>query len=128
MTQWCGVKFKNSTPHHCVIVHSIEYKSKVPAVWKGLAGDANIEFVLAKIDPDGKNEWHHPDQDGTPISHSFGITMQTRVGEVGPVQNPSGKSQRLKARSVVSGADRRFSVVGGRFFGVLLEKSREIGR
>ena len=29
-------------------------KSKIPAVWKGLAGDSNIEFVLAKIDPNGK--------------------------------------------------------------------------
>lgn len=29
-------------------------KSKVPSVWKGLIGDANIQFALAKIDPDGK--------------------------------------------------------------------------
>lgn len=30
-------------------------KSKVPAVWKGLVGDANIEFALAATDPDGKS-------------------------------------------------------------------------
>ena len=29
-------------------------KSKVPAPWNGLVADANIEFVLAKTDPDGK--------------------------------------------------------------------------
>lgn len=29
-------------------------KSKVPAVWKGLVGDANIQFELATKDPDGK--------------------------------------------------------------------------
>lgn len=28
-------------------------KSAVPPVWKGLLGDANIEFALAKTDPDG---------------------------------------------------------------------------
>jgi hypothetical protein len=29
-------------------------KSNVPDVWKGLVGDPNIEFILAKLDPDGK--------------------------------------------------------------------------
>ena len=29
-------------------------KSKIPAPWKGLAADANIQFELAKRDPDGK--------------------------------------------------------------------------
>lgn len=29
-------------------------KSQVPVPWKGLIGDANIQFALAKIDPDGK--------------------------------------------------------------------------
>src|SRR5262249_39684152 len=30
-------------------------KSKVPAVWKGLVADANIQFVLATKDPSGKS-------------------------------------------------------------------------
>ena len=29
-------------------------KSKVPAAWKGLIGDSNIQFALASRDPDGK--------------------------------------------------------------------------
>jgi hypothetical protein len=54
--------------------------SKVPAPWKGLAGDANISFALAKRDPNGKTTNGITRTKTTRNSFGTGDGVKTKAG------------------------------------------------